>query len=90
MVEALVVMDDELIDLQRRADDFELLYLRAREGAQAANRGLHRLRAGYASAKLDLRVAEARIERLQRENGELEKKIERLSLRIIGEWGKQK
>lgn len=82
--------EDELIELQRRADYFELLYLRAREGAQAANRGLERLRAGYARTKLDLRVAEARIERLRHENGELEKRVERLSLRIIGEWGRQK
>jgi hypothetical protein len=89
VVEALVVIDDELIDLQRRADDFELLYLRAREGAQAANRGLQRLRAGYARTKLDLQVAEARIERLQRDKNELEKKVERLSLRIIGEWGRK-
>ena len=82
--------EDELIELQRRADDFELLYLRAREGAQAANRGLQRLRAGYARTKLDLQVAEARIERLQREKGELEKKVERLSLRILSEWGRQR
>lgn len=81
---------DNTEDLQRRCDYYELLYLRAREGAQAANRGIERLRAGYARAKLDLRVAEARIERLQREKGELEKKVERLSLRIIGEWGKAK
>lgn len=82
-------MDDDVEELQRRADTFELLYLRAREGAQAANRGIDRLKAGYERTKLDLRVAEARIERLQREKGELEKKVERLSLRLIGEWGKK-
>lgn len=81
--------DDEIEELQRRCDTYELLYLRSREGAQAANRGIERLKAGYARAKVDLRVAEARIERLQRENSELEKKVERLSLRIIGEWGRK-
>ena len=80
---------DDIVDLQRRADDFELLYLRAREGAQAANRGIERLRAGYERTKLDLQVAEARIERLQRENNELEKKVERLSLRLVSEWGRK-
>lgn len=76
-------------DLQRRADEFELLYLRSREGAQAANRGIERLKAGYARTKLDLQVAEARIERLIREKNELEKKVERLSLRLVGEWGRR-
>ena len=80
---------DKEIDWEERANYWELLYLRASEGARAANRGIERLRAGYERTKVDLRVAEARIERLVRENGELEKKVERLSLRVIAEWGKK-
>ena len=80
----------EPIDWEERSNYWELLYLRAAEGARSANRGIDRLRAGYERTKVDLRVAEARIERLQRENNELEKKVERLSLRVIAEWGSKK
>jgi len=80
---------DDQIDWEERSNYWELLYLRSAEGARSANRGLQRLRAGYERTKVDLRVAEARIERLLRENNELEKKIERLSLRMIAEWGRK-
>ncbi len=77
------------IDWEERSNYWELLYLRATEGARAANRGLQRLRCGYDRVLVDLQVAEARIGRLERENSELEKKVERLSLRVIKEWGRR-
>jgi hypothetical protein len=81
-------MDDE-IDWEERSNYWELLYLRAVEGARAANRGIDRLRYGYERAKDDLLLAYARIERLERENAEQRKMIQRLSLRILKEWGSQ-
>ena len=82
-------MDEEIVDYQRRAEYWELLYLRAREGAQAANRGIQRLQNGYDRLKLDLLVAEAQVGRLHRDNAELEKKVQRLSLKLLGEWGRK-
>lgn len=83
-------MDDAAdIDWQERANYWELLYLRATEGARAANRGLDRLHSGYRRLKDDLKIAESRIERLQHENNELEKKVARLSLRVVAEWGRK-
>lgn len=78
-------MDDD--DLQRRCDLYELLYLRATEGARAANRGIERLqhKIGYLTAEVE--IAGVRMSALRRENAELEKKIERLSLRLLKEWG---
>ena len=74
-------------DLQRKCDLYELLYLRATEGARAANRGIERLHNRVYELEAELEIAEVRINRLRRENGELEKKVERLSLRILKEWG---
>lgn len=81
--------DDELDRLQELANYWELMYLRSKEGAQAANRGIARLRAGRIDLELDLADARAQNERLRRENAELEKKIQRLSLMLLGEWGKR-
>lgn len=77
-------MDD---DLQRKCDLYELLYLRATEGARAANRGIERLQSKIVYLEAELEIAEVRMNRLRRENGELEKKVERLSLRLLKEWG---
>lgn len=77
-------MDD---DLQRKCDLYELLYLRATEGARAANRGIERLQSKIVYLEAGLEIAEVRMNRLRRENGELEKKVERLSLRLLKEWG---
>lgn len=80
---------DEIDRLEERANTFELLYLRAREGAQAANRGIDRLKASNERLRQDLMIAEAQIEKLRHSNHNLEKKVERLSLRLIGEWGRK-
>lgn len=77
-------MDD---DLQRKCDLYELLYLRATEGARAANRGIERLQDKIVHLEAELAIAEVRLNRLRRENGELEKKVERLSIRLLKEWG---
>lgn len=82
-------MQDEIERLEARANYWELMYLRAAEGARAANRGIGRLRNGRAELELDLATADAQIDRLVRENRELQKKVERLSLRLLSEWGQQ-
>lgn len=74
-------------DLQRKCDLYELLYLRATEGARAANRGIERLNRRVYELEAELEIADVRLNRLRRENGELEKKVERLSLRLLREWG---
>lgn len=66
---------------------YELLYLRATEGARAANRGIERLQYRLADMNAELAVAVGVIDRVRRENYELEKKVQRLSLRILREWG---
>lgn len=77
-------MDD---DLQRKCDLYELLYLRATEGARAANRGIERLHGRVVYLGAELEIAQVRLNRLRRENDELQKKVERLSLRLLKEWG---
>lgn len=80
-------MDD---DLQRKCDLYELLYLRATEGARAANRGIERLHGRVVYLEAELEIAAVRLARLKRENAELEKKVERLSLRLLKEWGESR
>jgi uncharacterized protein involved in exopolysaccharide biosynthesis len=81
--------DDEIERLQNLANYWELMYLRAREGAQAANRGVERLRHGRDELAQELALADAHVDRLERENTELAKKVQRLSLRLLGEWGRE-
>lgn len=76
-------------DLQRKCDLYELLYLRATEGARAANVGIERLKWKVGDLMADLALARGLISRLQRENGELEKRVQRLSLRILKEWSEE-
>lgn len=80
-------MDD---DLQRKCDLYELLYLRATEGARAANRGIERLKWKVLDLQADLEIASGTVARLRRENDELEKKVQRLSLRLLKEWGENR
>lgn len=77
----------------QRADYYELQWRRAMDGATTANKGIRRLkakveslRAALADARLDTRYEGGRVARLEHENRELKKKIERLSLRIIQHW----
>ena len=63
----------ELDEAWAAADEYELLWHRAREGCRGATRGLERALRWKAEA-------EAR---------SLENKVQRLSLRIIELWGKE-
>ena len=76
--------------LQRKCDLYELLYLRATEGARAANVGIERLKWKVLDLQGDLEIAHGALNRLRRENDELEKKVARLSLRILKEWGENR
>lgn len=73
--------------LQRKCDLYELLYLRATEGARAANRGIERLQWRVSDLKAELSIADLTISKLRREKAELDKRVERLSLRLLKEWG---
>lgn len=73
--------------LHRKCDLYELLYLRATEGARAANVGVERLKRSLEQARIRLVIAQAENERLRRERFELQKKTERLSLQLLKEWG---
>lgn len=76
--------------LQRKCDLYELLYLRATEGARAANTGIERLKWKVLDLQADLEIAHGALNRLRRENDELEKRVARLSLRILKEWGENR
>lgn len=75
---------------------YELLWLRAREGARSATKGLERLQArydrlhdDYDELLLEEAAQRSRAERAEREARSLRMKVERLSLRIIDLWGKE-
>lgn len=89
-------MSEELDEAWAAADEFELLWLRAREGARGARKGLERLQARvrkmaeeYRTLRLELANAWSKSMRLESENRSLKNKVERLSLRIIESWGKE-
>jgi hypothetical protein len=86
----------ELEEAWAAADEFELLWHRAREGSRGAQRGLERAMARYRREKaradenyLALTYERARRWRAEAEVKSLENKVERLSLRIIELWGKE-
>ena len=89
-------MSDELEEAWAAADEFELLWHRAREGARGARKGLERIQARNAALRmtineLRLEVAHERSlrQRAEAEKQSLVKKIERLSLRLISSWGER-
>lgn len=86
----------ELEEAWAAADEFELLWHRAREGARGARVGIERLQARHAVLRLQiddlqLEVAHERSlrQRAEAERDSLMRKIERLSLRLIDSWGKE-
>ena len=88
--------NDELDEAWAAADEFELLWHRAREGASGARRGIERLQAKirrleeqYRSDSLEIASLHSRCHRLAAENKSLQNKVERLSLRLIDSWGKE-
>jgi predicted RNase H-like nuclease (RuvC/YqgF family) len=90
------VENDELDEAWAAADEYELLWHRAREGAAGARRGIERLQAKirrleerYRSDSLEIASLHSRCHRLTVENKSLHNKVERLSLRLIDSWGKE-
>lgn len=89
-------MSDELEEAWAAADEYELLWLRAREGARGARKGIERLQArlrlaaeGYREVVLDRAALMSKVMRLENENRSLQNKVQRLSLRLIDSWGKE-
>jgi chromosome segregation ATPase len=84
----------ELEEAWAAADEYELLWHRAREGCRGAQRGLERAagrlrREREKSEELQLDLAHERSMRAKAEAEvrSLEKKVQRLSLRILELWG---
>lgn len=89
-------MASELDEAWAAADEYELLWRRAREGAAGARRGIERLQAKirrleerYRSDSLEIASLHSRCHRLTVESRSLQNKVERLSLRLIDSWGKE-
>jgi hypothetical protein len=77
----------EVQRLAAAAARYELLWRRAKDGARAATTGLQRAMQREYRARCDLIIANGEVSRLRRENEEQEKKLQRLSLRILSLWG---
>ena len=89
-------MASELDEAWASADEFELLWLRAREGARSARKGIERMQARirrleerYRSDSLRIADLLSQCHRLTVENRSLQNKVERLSIRLIASWGKE-
>lgn len=89
-------MASELDEAWASADEFELLWLRAREGARSARKGIERMQARirrleerYRSDSLRIAELQSQCHRLTVENRSLQNKVERLSIRLIASWGKE-
>ena len=89
-------MDSELDEAWAAADEYELLWHRAREGARGARKGIERLQAKVRHLqeqcrqdRLEIANLWSRNARLEAENRSLQNKVERLSLRLIDSWGKE-
>lgn len=89
-------MKSELDEAWAAADEYELLWHRARDGARGAQRGLERAlarlrRERTRAEELLLEVAHERSMRAkaEAEARSLKNKVQRLSLRVIELWGKE-
>lgn len=87
-------MKSELEEAWAAADEFELLWHRAREGCRGAQRGLERAlarlrreRARCEELLLELASERSLRERAEAEARSLQNKVQRLSLRILELWG---
>ena len=80
-------MSDFLLsEVQRLAQEaarWELYYHRAVAGARGANRGVERMRIRMFRAQNEATIARGRVERLEHEVSEQQKKITRLSLQLL-------
>lgn len=86
----------ELEEAWAAADEFELLWHRAREGARGARVGIERLQAKIRRLEeqcradiLEIADLHSQNHRLTVEMRSLKNKVERLSLRLIESWGKE-
>jgi chromosome segregation ATPase len=84
----------ELEEAWAAADEYELLWHRAREGCRGAQRGLERAagrlrreREKSEELLLDLAHERAMRSKAEAEVRSLEKKVQRLSLKILQLWG---
>lgn len=89
-------MQNEIDEAWAVADEYELLWHRAREGARGARIGIERLQAKvrrmeeqHRQDRLEIANLWSKNSRLQAENQSLQNKVERLSLRLIDSWGKE-
>ena len=89
-------MSDEIDEAWAAADEYELLWHRAREGARGARIGIERLQAKirrmeeqYRQDRLEIANLWSRNARLEADNRSLQNKVQRLSLRLIDSWGKE-
>ena len=89
-------MKSELDEAWAAADEFELLWHRAREGCRGAQRGLERAlarlrRERSRSGELLLSLTQERALRwkAEAEARSLENKVQRLSLRLMESWSKE-
>jgi TolA-binding protein len=80
-------MDDSesqyLRRLQNWANQWEIMARRAGEGARSASKGAERLKRKVERLRDEVKILNGRIERLQHENVEQQKKISRLSLELL-------
>lgn len=87
---------DDIQRLEQLCDYYELQWMRARHGAASANKAIRRLQATVERlrAELDDLREETAIgglskSRLLHENQELQKKVQRLSLKILDLWSRE-
>ena len=87
-------MSSEADEAWAMADEYELRWLRAREGARSAGKGVERAIARYErerlisdDLRLELSAERAARDRAEREARSLRLKVERLSLMILKLWG---
>lgn len=85
---------DELDEAWAAAEEYELLWHRAREAARGARKGIERLQAKvrrleeqYRKDRMEIASLWSQNARLESDRRSLENKVQRLSLRLIAEWG---
>lgn len=88
--------EDEITRLEDLCDRYELLWRRAADGAASANKGIRRLteRAERLERERDQAVeqlgyTQLLLDRAALANAEAEKKVQRLSLKILDLWSRE-
>ena len=83
-----LVSDSDLARMYREdAARWEVVARRATDGARSASKGAERLQRRVASLRDTVKILTGRIERLTHENAEQQKKISRLSLKLLAALG---